>query len=525
MKLLSHLLVLPAMMFLISISAHTQTASQEEGEATSREEGSQTEKEQVDKNEEDQKTKRAVERALWAAKAVPENAISVSVTDGIVRLEGRVDNMIVKQRAARVAESTRGVISVSNLIAVNKNGIPDTEISANVTQALADDPVADAWDVVVQVDNGVVVLKGTVNSYAEKMAADDIAMNIKGVRDVRNQIRTSVANVEDEELEERIENRLAWNTRIDADAIEVEVENGKVNLTGAVGSAYEQRLAWQHAWIPGVKEVLIGDLEVTQQPESDKPEGNKASATETIRLSDAEIENAVQVALLQNPRVFSFKPEVSVENNIVTLSGTVSNLKARNSAAQTAFNIEGVRRVVNDIAVKPEQQVSDAELEKRASRALSRDVVLEADDNVQVEVENSVVTITGKPDSYFEKMQALNAVATVEGVVDINDQMTVDYEIPAITYIYDWDPIAYDFGFDYPLANSRSDDEIAREISAELRSSPYVDSEEVEVSVNKGVATLNGKVDSWSEYNAAMENVLDAGADKVINRLNVEGSS
>jgi osmotically-inducible protein OsmY len=251
----------------------------------------------------------------------------------------------------------------------------------------------------------------------------------------------------------------------------------------------------------------------------------RAAEEEVVRLSDDEIENAVQVALLQNPRVFPFKPGVSVNNNVATLSGTVGNLKARNSAAQVAFDIDGVRSVVNNIEIKPERQVSDAELEKRASQALSRDVLLEPGDNVQVEVDDAVATITGNPDSHFEKMQALDAVAKVNGIVEIKDQLSVDYNIPAVTYVYDWDPLAYDFGFDYPMADGRSDDEIAREINAEFKSSPYVDSGAVNVSVNEGVATLNGTVDSWSEYNAAMENALDAGASKVINRLNVEGSS
>lgn len=526
MKFARYLFVLTVMIFLVSPGALAQADPAEKDEAaTSRQEESDRTEADRPENKEDQDTKRAVERALWAAKEVPENAIKVRVSEGIVWLEGNVDNLIAKRRAGRIAESTRGVLTVSNMIMVNKSNIPDTEISANVTQALAEDPIADAWDVVVQVDGGVVTLKGNVNSYAERMAAEDIAMNVKGVRDVWNLIETSVAKVDDDELEEKIENRLAWNTRIAADAVDVEVDDGRVELIGSVASAYQQRLAWQNAWIGGVREVSVDELEISPQSATAKQNKQRRAGGETNRLGDDEIERAVQVALMQNPRVFPYKPEVSVGDNVVTLSGAVGNLKAKNSAAQTAFDVEGVRSVVNDIAIKPERQISDAELEKHASRALSRDVLLEPGDNVRVEVEDSVATIKGKPDSHFEKMQALNAVTKVEGITGIRDQMTIDYNIPAVTYIYDWDPLAYDFGFDYPLTEGRSDDEIAREIAMEFRSSPYVDSEAVDVSVNEGVATLNGTVDNWSEYNAAMENALDAGASRVINRLNVEGSS
>jgi osmotically-inducible protein OsmY len=523
MKWFSHTLILAVTMFLFPMNASAEAAAPPEDKAADRqsEDSGQTEKDQPEKDKEDQETKRAVQRALWAAKAVPENAISVSVDDGSVKLEGRVDSMIVRQRAARVARSTRGVLGVSNLIMVNKSNIPDTKIGANVIQALADDPVADAWDdVVAQVDDGVVTLKGNVESYAEKLAAGDIVMNVKGVRDIRNEIRTSTIDVDDDALKERIENRLAWNSWIDADSIEVGVHNGKVDLAGSVDSAYEQRLAWQNAWIPGVKQVSVDTLKVTRQSESE----SKPSAG-TAALGDTEIEKAVRQALGLNPRVRAFKPDVSVKRNVVTLSGTVGNLKARNAAAQTAFNIEGVRKVVNDIRVEPARAPGEEELERRISRAWSRDAILEPVDDLQVKVEGSVATVTGKPDSYFEKMQALDAVAKTDGVTAIDDRTTVDYRIPAITYVYDWNPIAYDFGFDYPMTDGRTDTEIAREIAAELRWSPYVDSDDVKVSVHEGVATLNGEVDSWSEYNAAMENALDGGASRVINRLNVEGSS
>lgn len=521
MKFFPHMPAIAVTTFLFLINVSAQTAAPPEDKAADRREeaGDQAEKDRSEKDKEDQETKRAVQRALWAAKSVPENAISVNVDDGIVRLEGQVDNMIARQRAERVAESTRGVLSVSNLIRVNKSNIPDTEISADVTQALADDPIADAWDVVVQVDDGVVNLKGTVESYAEKLAATDVAMNVKGVRDVRNDIRTSIVDVDDKALQKRIESRLAWNGWIDADKIDVEVDNGKVDLAGSVGSAYEQRLAWQNAWIPGVRQVSVADLKVTRQSEDER-----TASAPTACSGDAEIEKAVRQALSLNPRV-RVQPDVSVENNVVTLSGKVDNLKARNAAAQTAFNIEGVRKVDNNIRVEAERTPDDKQLEQRISRAWSRDVMLEPADDLQVKVEDSVATVTGKPDSYFEKMQALDAVAKTAGITAINDRMTIDYDIPAITYVYDWNPVVYDFGFDYPLTDGRNDAEIAHEIAAELRWSPYVDSDDVKVSVHEGVATLNGEVDSWAEYNAAMENALDGGASKVINHLNVEGSS
>jgi osmotically-inducible protein OsmY len=41
--------------------------------------------------------------------------------------------------------------------------------------------------------------------------------------------------------------------------------------------------------------------------------------------------------------------------------------------------------------------------------------------------------------------------------------------------------------------------------------SPFVDSDDVNVTVDDGVVTLTGAVDSWSEYNAAANNAYEGG--------------
>ena len=65
----------------------------------------------------------------------------------------------------------------------------------------------------------------------------------------------------------------------------------------------------------------------------------------------------------------------------------------------------------------------------------------------------------------------------------------------------------------------KSDSEIVSEIESELWWSPFVDSDQVEVSVDNGVATLTGSVDSWAERNAATDNAYEGGATLVDNDL------
>ena len=56
----------------------------------------------------------------------------------------------------------------------------------------------------------------------------------------------------------------------------------------------------------------------------------------------------------------------------------------------------------------------------------------------------------------------------------------------------------------------------------ELWWSPFVDEDEVEITVQGGTVTLRGTVDTFAERRAAQENAFEAGAVIVANELVVE---
>ena len=68
----------------------------------------------------------------------------------------------------------------------------------------------------------------------------------------------------------------------------------------------------------------------------------------------------------------------------------------------------------------------------------------------------------------------------------------------------------------------KTDSEIKEEIESEFFCSPFVDGDDIKVSVNNGTATLTGTVGSWSEHSAANENAIEGGAALVNNQLDVE---
>lgn len=64
----------------------------------------------------------------------------------------------------------------------------DDRIRDDVCQRLADDPHVDASDMDIAVSNGEVTLEGIAYSRPEKRHAEDLAMDVSGVKDVHNRL-------------------------------------------------------------------------------------------------------------------------------------------------------------------------------------------------------------------------------------------------------------------------------------------------------------------------------------------------
>jgi osmotically-inducible protein OsmY len=292
-----------------------------------------------------------------------------------------------------------------------------------------------------------------------------------------------------------------------------------VRLDGVVGSVAEKRQAISDAYVAGVASVSDADLKVQRWARDEDLRKGKY-----VARSDQEIREAVKDAMLYDPRVYSFNVTPKVSNGIVSLHGIVENLKAKRVAEQNARNTVGAIGVKNRLKVRPPGTVSDRELAQRVRDALQRDPFVEPYE-VTVSVVDGTAYLNGTVDTYFEKGQADDVVSRVAGVVEVRNNIDVDYPGAPIVYdpyAYDWYPYGH-YWYDYtPSYSFRTDWEIKQEIKDELWWSPYVDSDEVNVTVEDGEATLTGTVDSWLEYRSATENALEGGAIRVWNRLEVQ---
>lgn len=137
-------------------------------------------------------------KLLWSSNT-DGLAIDVDTSNGKVTLNGSADTAAAKDLAGRIARNTDGVRAVDNRLVVGAAkpasdataAVADTEaavsdawITTKVKSTFAYSRWVDATDIDVTTNNGVVVLKGEVESGTEKNLAAELAQNVRGVRKV-----------------------------------------------------------------------------------------------------------------------------------------------------------------------------------------------------------------------------------------------------------------------------------------------------------------------------------------------------
>ncbi|HLZ08653.1 MAG TPA: BON domain-containing protein, partial [Chloroflexota bacterium] len=113
----------------------------------------------------------------------------------------------------------------------------DTEIQGQVTLELKWDTRVNPADVGVDVRDGIVTLTGSVDSYAEKLAAQEAAHRVRGVLDVANDILVELPGPHlrsDAEIAEAVRQALNWSAVLPSDQIRTTVSGGWVTLEGHV---------------------------------------------------------------------------------------------------------------------------------------------------------------------------------------------------------------------------------------------------------------------------------------------------
>jgi hyperosmotically inducible protein len=197
----------------------------------------------------------------------------------------------------------------------------------------------------VSVDaNGIATLTGSVDLFEYKVDAEKRVSKAKGVSAVRNQIEVAGPAASDQELQQKLAEKLAYDRvgygTTAFNAITVKVENGVVTLGGhAYGYVDRDSALALVSTYPGVKDV-VNEIEV--DPTSMMDDQTRLQVARAVYGYPSLNKYAIDPA----------KPiRISVQNGHVELYGMVDSQADRDTAYLRANGVPGVFSVKNYLQV------------------------------------------------------------------------------------------------------------------------------------------------------------------------------
>jgi hyperosmotically inducible periplasmic protein len=240
--------------------------------------------------------------------------------------------------------------SMQNAFHFVKDSTQDATTTSSVKTALLLSKHVSPYDIKVDTTQGVVTLDGQVPSEQVKAVAGAIVQDTSGVKELHNNLvinpsttRNSEAEglgerVADLEIKTMVSEGLSQNEALADQHVGTDVSNRIVILSGTVQTAAQKYSAEQTAWqVSGVQAVTdnLTAADAQTNPES----------------ADDKLAHRVEFELYSTKAISLKTMQVHAEKGTVTLTGNVGTLAESLLAERTAKSVEGVRKVVNTLAV------------------------------------------------------------------------------------------------------------------------------------------------------------------------------
>jgi hyperosmotically inducible periplasmic protein len=153
-----------------------------------------------------------------------------------------------------------------------------------------------------------------------------------------------------------------------------------------------------------------------------------AGKTATREVTDSWLTLKTKLALLGDERVSSNDVSVKTVKGVITLHGKVPSAAEQKAAEEIALNIEGQKKVVNQLTVVPTAQRKmvdrqDDQIVTDVKQAIAKDASLKKA-GIDVRAEKGIVTLTGKAPSLETSVRASETARRVTGVRAVRNELT-----------------------------------------------------------------------------------------------------
>lgn len=255
-------------------------------------------------------------------------------------------------------------------------------------QFFADDDIK-ARNIDVTTVDGVVTLRGHVESDRVRLLATQIAQNTDGVRQVQDQLavgqRGNVAGPsssapvattgsapdtvlpsetgaapgvnDDQRIVTSIQAKYFLDNSVKSRDIDVESRNGVVTVRGRVGSDSERAqaliLARMTAGVQRVEDGLTvdGSLAPAEAIGTGGTTVEQGSATDAVPSADSSLETSIRQQLSSDTRLASTEVEVTVKDGVVLVQGMVPDQASKQRVLTMVRRADGVAQVVDRLTV------------------------------------------------------------------------------------------------------------------------------------------------------------------------------
>ena len=281
----------------------------------------------------DEKLSFAVKKALAKDMELSAMDIRVNTLNGVVHLDGVVDVLGDREYAEKVIREIDGVQDIVNRLSIGmERRVKDDEL-AHAVESKLQTRKKDYWRIGVAAKKGVVHLYGDVYTLAEEKDILMVVMDVLGVREVVSHLKLRTdrdgVQLDGASIVNNVRLMLASDYDLSRAAIAVEVEHGKVVLSGTVKSVEDKQRAGKLASMAaGVRDV-INELRSHQGGT-----GGEEALAATIR-NQLTKEAGNCVAGLQ----------VFVEDGSIYIGGEVGSPEIKDAAIEAVKNV--MRHVEN----------------------------------------------------------------------------------------------------------------------------------------------------------------------------------